>query len=58
MVSRGRLGVDVVDQVDELGRGARSRDWLPPQAAPATTSYLLGLGGKPGDRMLVAGQPR
>jgi hypothetical protein len=57
VVSRGRLGAHVVDLVDELGRGTRSRDWLPPQAAPATTSYLLGLGGKPGDRVLAVANP-
>ncbi len=57
VVSRGRLGAHVVDLVDELGRGARSRDWLPPQAAPATTSYVLGLGGKPGDRVLAVANP-
>ncbi|PUA81954.1 DUF5719 family protein [Nocardioides currus] len=56
-VSRGRLGVDVVDQVDELGRGARSEDWLPSQAEAGTAAYLLGLGGKPGDRTLVLANP-
>ena len=53
VVSRGRLGVHVVDRVDELGGGDRSRDWLAGQEAPATTSYLMGLGGKPGDRTLA-----
>ncbi|KRF29383.1 DUF5719 family protein [Nocardioides sp. Soil805] len=57
VVSRGRLGVHVVDQVDELGAGPSSSDWLPPQAAPATTSYLVGLGGKPGDRVLAVANP-
>lgn len=57
LVSRGRLGIDVVDQVDELGRGARSRDWLPSQSEAGTTAYLLGLGGKPGDRTLVVANP-
>lgn len=57
LVSRGRLGVDVVDQVDELGRGARSRDWLPSQSEAGTSAYLLGLGGKPGDRTLVVANP-
>jgi hypothetical protein len=57
VVSRGRLGAHVVDVVDELGRGARSRDWLPSQPAPATTSYLMGLGGKPGDRVLAVANP-
>lgn len=57
LVSRGRLGVHVLDIVDELGAGARSRDWLPGQAAPATTSYLMGLGGKPGERTLAVANP-
>ena len=57
VVSRGRLGVDVVDQVDELGRGARSRDWLPSQGEAGTAAYLLGLGGKTGDRTLVLANP-
>ena len=57
VVSRGRLGAHVVDLVDELGGGVRSRDWLPPQAAPATTSYLVGLGGKQGDRVLAVANP-
>ena len=30
---------------------------MPPQAAPATTSYVLGLGGKPGDRVLAVANP-
>ncbi|MEO5664706.1 MAG: DUF5719 family protein [Nocardioides sp.] len=57
VVSRGRLGVDVVDHVDELGRGARSRDWLPSQGETGTTAYLLGLGGKVGDRTVVLANP-
>jgi hypothetical protein len=57
LVSRGRLGVAVEDQVDELGRGARSRDWLPSQGEAGTSAYLLGLGGKPGDRTLVLANP-
>lgn len=57
LVSRGRLGVDVVDQVNELGRGARSRDWLPSQSEPGTSAYLLGMGGKTGERTLVLANP-
>jgi hypothetical protein len=56
-VSRGRLGVNVVDQVDKLGRGARSLDWLPSQSEAGTSAYLLGLGAKPGDRTLVLANP-
>ena len=57
LVSRGRLGVDVVDQVDELGRGPSSRDWLASQSEAGTTAYLLGLGGKPAERTLVLANP-
>ncbi|QIK75601.1 DUF5719 family protein [Nocardioides piscis] len=57
LVSRGRLGASVVDQVDELGRGARSRDWLPSQSEASTSAYLLGLGGRAGDRTLVVANP-
>ena len=56
-VSRGRLGVHVEDQVDEVGGGVRSRDWLPPQSEPDTSAYLLGLGGKSGERVLVVANP-
>ena len=56
-VARGRLGVTVVDQVDDLGRGGRSRDWLPSQSAPATSAYLLGVGGRSGERTLVVANP-
>ncbi|WP_310525949.1 DUF5719 family protein [Nocardioides sp.] len=57
LVARGRLGIDVVDQFDELGAGTRSQDWLPSQSAADTSAYLLGLGGKPGDRTLVLANP-
>jgi len=57
LVSRGRLAVHVVDQVDELGGGVRSRDWLPAQSEPETSAYLLGLGGKSGERTLVVANP-
>lgn len=55
--SRGRLGVDVADSVDELGTGIVASDWLTPQAAPATRHLLLGLAGGPGERTLVLGNP-
>ncbi|HXH80418.1 DUF5719 family protein [Nocardioides sp.] len=57
LVSRGRLGVHVVDQVDEVGRGVRTRDWLPAQGEPDTSAYLLGLGGTSGERTLVVANP-
>lgn len=56
-VTRGRLGVHVTDFVDEVGEGARSADWLPSQAEPATTSRLLGLGQQEGERTLVLANP-
>ena len=56
VVSRGRLGVQVFDQAQEVG-GARSRDWLPAQSQPDASAYLLGLGGKSGDRTLVVANP-
>ncbi|MGN0063099.1 MAG: DUF5719 family protein [Nocardioides sp.] len=52
-VSRGRLGTFLLDEVDQLGRGANAADWLAPQGAPATTSHLLGLGERGGERTLV-----
>ncbi len=42
-VSRGRLGVFVLDEEDELGAGDVSQDWIPAQPASALTSVLLGL---------------
>lgn len=57
LVSRGRLGVHVLDQVDEVGRGVRTADWLPAQDEPDTSAHLLGLGGKSGDRTLVVANP-
>lgn len=57
LVSRGRLGVHVVDEVDEVGGGVSSRDWLPAQAEPDTSADLLGLGGKQGERTLVVANP-
>ena len=55
--SRGRLAVHVVDTYDELGTGARVQDWLAAQAAPATSSLLLGLAAGPGERTLVLANP-
>lgn len=57
VVSRGRLGVHVLDMVDPLGRGRVLRDWLPAQATPSTTSYLVGLGRRPGSRTLTVANP-
>lgn len=57
LVSRGRLGVQVADRIDEVGDGVRSRDWVPAQSRPDTSAYLLGLGGKSGERNLVLANP-
>lgn len=43
-VSRGRLASSVVDVLDPVGRDQPVREWLPAQAAPAATSYVVGLG--------------
>ena len=56
-VTRGRLGVQVADVEDEIGGGGVRREWIPAQAAPAETSYVVGLGGKPGDRLLTLANP-
>ncbi|MDZ5662794.1 DUF5719 family protein [Nocardioides sp. S-58] len=57
LVSRGRLGASVVDVLDPVGRDRPVREWLPGQAAPATTSYVLGVGTTPADRTLTLANP-
>jgi hypothetical protein len=47
----------VVDLVDPLGRAKPVREWLPAQAAPATTSYVVGVGTAPADRALTLANP-
>ena len=56
-VSRGRLASSVVDLVDPLDRAKPVREWLPAQAAPATTSYVVGVGTTPADRTLTLANP-
>ena len=56
-VSRGRLAASVVDVVDPVGRDRPVREWLPAQAAPASTSYVLGVGTRPADRVLTLANP-
>jgi hypothetical protein len=56
-VSRGRLGSSVVDVIDPVGRDRPVREWLPSQAAPAATSYVVGVGTTPGDRTLTLANP-
>ena len=57
VVTRGRLGVHVVDVEDPVGPRGPSREWLPPQTAPADTSYVVGMGGRPGERLLTVANP-
>ena len=56
-VSRGRLASSVVDVVDPVGRDRPVREWLPAQAAPASTSYVAGVGTGPADRTLTLANP-
>lgn len=56
-VSRGRLAASVADLVDPLGRARPVREWLPAQPAPATTSYVIGVGAAPADRTLTVANP-
>ncbi|GAA5115045.1 hypothetical protein GCM10023339_21430 [Alloalcanivorax gelatiniphagus] len=56
-VSRGRLAASVVDVVDPVGRDKPVREWLPAQAAPAATSYVVGVGTTPADRVLTLANP-
>ncbi len=56
-VSRGRLAASVVDVLDPVGRDEPVREWLPGQAAPAATSYVVGLGTTPADRTLTLANP-
>lgn len=57
VVTRGRLGAHVTDVVDQLGRGGRAEGWLPGQAAPAETSYVVGTGGGSRRRVLSMANP-
>ena len=56
-VSRGRLAPSVVDVVDPVGRDRPVREWLPAQAAPASTSYVAGVGTTAADRVLTLANP-
>lgn len=56
-VTRGRLASSVVDQVDPVGRDRPVREWLPSQVAPATTSYVAGVGTTAADRTLTLANP-
>lgn len=53
-VARGRLGASMVDRISDIDTYA---DWLAPQAAPATSTVLLGLATGGGQRQLVVANP-
>lgn len=55
--SRGRLGVSLLDRVVDLGTGAVTADWLPPQGAPARENTLVGLTRGAGARTLEVANP-
>ena len=55
--ARGRVGASVLDSYDQLGAGASSSDWLPPQTAPLTENELVGLPTGAGQRTLVLTNP-
>jgi hypothetical protein len=56
-VTRGRLGVHVLDRRTNLVTHRVQREWLPPQAAPSETNRLLGLPTGPGRRTLQLANP-
>ncbi len=57
VVSRGRLGATVVDEIPALGREPRLADWLPASPEPVTDQLLLGLVGGEGEDTLVLSNP-
>ena len=56
-VTRGRLGVHVLDRRTDLGSHRVRRQWIPRQLAPALDSQLLGLPTGHGTRTLQLGNP-
>jgi len=56
-VSRGRVGASVVDIIDPVGRPRPVREWLPAQAEPSESSYVVGVGTAPADRVLTVANP-
>jgi hypothetical protein len=56
-VTRGRLGVHVLDSRTDLVTHKVVREWLPPQAEPALDNRLLGLPTGPGSRTLQLANP-
>lgn len=56
-VTRGRLGVHVLDSRTDLTSHRVRQEWVPRQLAPALDSQLLGLPTGPGTRTLQLGNP-
>lgn len=56
-VSRGRVGVHVVDRSDELGQGDVSAEWVPSQREPQLVTVLQGLPPTSGQHKLVVTNP-
>ena len=56
-VTRGRLGVHVLDTVTDLGTHRTQRAWLPRLSAPAASLQMLGLPPGPGTRSLQLANP-
>lgn len=56
-VTRGRLGVHVLDTTTDLATHRTQREWLPRQAAPGTSLQLLGLPLGSGTRTLQLANP-
>jgi hypothetical protein len=56
-VTRGRLGVHVLDRRTDLATHRVRRGWVPRQLAPALDSQLLGLPAGDGTRTLQLGNP-
>ena len=57
VVSRGRMGATVVDEIPALGSRPATSGWVPPVAEPATEQLLLGLVGGEGTDTLVVSNP-
>jgi hypothetical protein len=53
VASRGRIGSIVLDRRDGVGAPELTQDWLPAQAQPARSNYLMGLVPGAGRRTLV-----
>ncbi len=58
VVSRGRLGAGLVDEIPSIGARPATTAWLPASPEPTTETLLLGLAaGEESDDTLVIGNP-